>query len=228
MQSGLHILYEDNHLLAVAKPAGLATMGVKPDRPSLIADAKRYIKRRYNKPGNVYLAVASRLDVPVSGVIVFARTSKAAARLNEQFRGRSVRKEYWAVVEGTVAPRDGKLEDWLVSDPRHRRVHVSRGPTPEAKEARLAYHTLERLPRWTQLEIDLETGRKHQIRIQLSHAGWPILGDRKYGGRESFGTGIALHARRLTIEHPTQRVPLELVAPLPASWRRLGIEETTG
>ena len=144
--STLHVLYEDNHLLAVAKPAGLPTMGTPEGRPTLLTLAKEYVKRRYQKPGNVYLGVVSRLDAPVTGVVLLARTSKAAARLTEQFRSRGVEKTYWAIVEGVVEPADGRLVDWLAEDERHRRMHVV-GPTmPGAKEARLAYRRLGDCP----------------------------------------------------------------------------------
>jgi 23S rRNA pseudouridine1911/1915/1917 synthase len=239
------VLYEDNHLLVLSKPAGLPTMGTPGDRPTLLALAKEYVKHRYHKPGNVYLGVMSRLDAPVTGVVLLARTSKAAARLTEQFRGHTVEKTYWAVVEGVVEPATGQLLDWLGHDERHRRMHVV-GPTlPGAREARLSYRLLRLIGAHvaqppsavpgrggtaergcaTLLEIRLETGRKHQIRLQLAHHGHPILGDRKYGSRVPFAAGIALHARCLVISHPTTGARLEFEAPLPEAWRRFGIEE---
>jgi len=219
----LHVLYEDNHLLAVVKPAGLPTMGTPEGQPTLLTLAKEYVKQHYQKPGNVYLGVVSRLDAPVTGVVLLARTSKAAARLTEQFRTRGVEKSYWAVVEGIVEPGDGRLVDWLAEDERHRRMHIV-GPTmPGAKEARLAYRRLSVANGNSWLEVDLETGRKHQIRLQLSHHGHPVVGDRKYGSGVPFPQGIALHARRLVISHPTTGVRIEFEAPLPAAWRRLGV-----
>jgi len=226
MNTPLSILYEDNHLLIVDKPAGLPTMGTPGDRPPLLSLAKQYVKDRYHKPGNVYLGVVSRLDAPVSGVVLLARTSKAAARLTEQFRGREVEKTYWAVVEGVLDPPDGQLVDWLGHDERHRRMHVVGPSLPGAREARLSYRRLQRLAgRRCWLEIQLETGRKHQIRLQLSHCGHPIVGDRKYGGVEPFSPGIALHARRLAISHPTTAARLEFLAPTPDSWRPFGIRD---
>ncbi len=222
----LQVLYEDNHLLAVNKPAGLATMGVADDVPSLLWLAKDYIKRRYQKPGNVYLGIVSRLDAPVTGVVVLARTSKAAARLSEQFRQREASKLYWALVEGRPVPPAGTCENYLVHDERHRRVCVVDGPRPEAQLAQLDYRTLAALPKAVWLEVRPHTGRKHQIRVQLSARGWPILGDRKYGARMVFAPGIALHARSLVIEHPVQHVALELVAPPPPSWAASGVCET--
>jgi len=218
-------LYEDNHLLVVNKPAGLPTMGVPEGRPTLLSLAKEYVKERYQKPGNVYLGVVSRLDAPVTGVVLLARTSKAAARLTEQFRNRDVEKTYWAVVEGAIEPAVGNLVDWLGHDDRHRRMHIV-GPTlAGAREARLAYRRLPVVQEGCWLEVRLETGRKHQIRLQLSHAGHPIVGDRKYGSRVLFSPGIALHARRLAISHPTTGVRIEFEAPLPKTWRRFNIPE---
>jgi 23S rRNA pseudouridine1911/1915/1917 synthase len=215
----LHVLYEDNHLLAVVKPAGLPTMGVAADRPSLLSVAKDYIKRRYHKPGNVYLGAMSRLDAPVSGVVLFARTSKAASRLTEQFRARSVDKIYWAVVSGEP-PAEEACVDWIVKDERRRRMHLAASGVAGAQEARLSYRRLKPLGRHWALEIALETGRKHQIRLQLAHRGCPILGDLKYGNRDEFASGIALHARRLSFAHPVQGAAVELTAPLPRAWRR--------
>ena len=150
----LDVLYEDNHLLAVVKPAGLPTMGTPAGRPTLLALCKEYVKERYRKPGNVYLGVMSRLDAPVSGVVLLARTSKAAARLTEQFRSHAVEKTYWAIVEGVIEPAAGSLTDWLGQDERHRRMHVV-GPTlPGAREARLSYRRLEVLKGNSWLEVE--------------------------------------------------------------------------
>jgi 23S rRNA pseudouridine1911/1915/1917 synthase len=246
----LDILYEDNHLLAVNKPAMLPTMGVAEDRPSLLAMAKEYVRRKYKKPGNVYLGIVSRLDAPVTGVVLLARTSKAAARLSKQFRERDVEKVYWALVEGAVDPASGRLVDFLRKDERHRRMHVCEASVAGAQRAELAYRvlpTVEKTRRQgdretrrksgtvddspcvpvslspplasiTVLEVRLHTGRKHQIRVQLAHAGHPVVGDRKYGSRRAFPSGIALHARRLVVEHPVRREPVVIEAPLAASW----------
>jgi 23S rRNA pseudouridine1911/1915/1917 synthase len=223
--SPLVVLYEDNHLLAVNKPAGLPTMGVSEDVPSLLKVAKQYIKDRYQKPGNVYLGIVSRLDAPVTGVALIARTSKAARRLAEQFRARAVEKTYWALVEGAVEPSEAECVDWLAQDERHRRMWIV-GPTvPGAKQARLFYRRIATLPDSTLLEVALGTGRKHQIRLQLAHRGHPILGDRKYGSRRGWPAGIALHARRLCFVHPVKGDRLELQAPLPEAWRQFGVEQ---
>ena len=223
----LDVLYEDNHLLVVNKPAMLPTMGVAEDRPSLLAIAKEYIRRKYAKSGNVYLGVVSRLDAPVTGAVLLARTSKAAGRLAKQFRDRDVEKVYWAIVEGVIEPPLGRLADFLRKDERHRRVHATSAHTPGAQAAELDYRTVgdapdDPVPRnqsaVTLLEVRPQTGRKHQIRVQLSRAGFPILGDRKYGSSRPFPAGIALHSRRLVIEHPVNKMQLGIEAPVPESW----------
>jgi 23S rRNA pseudouridine1911/1915/1917 synthase len=221
----LSVLYEDNHLLVIDKPVMLPTMGVAADRPSLLVQAKEYVRTKYEKPGNVYLGVVSRLDAPVSGVVLLARTSKAAARLTEQFRQRVVEKIYWAVVFGPVDRASGELVDFVRKDERHRRMHIAHPQHPEAKEARLTYRVRQSLGRETLLEVRLETGRKHQIRVQLAHQGWPILGDRKYGSSQAFPAGIALHSRRLSLLHPVRKTKMEFTAPLPSAWSDLGISE---
>jgi 23S rRNA pseudouridine1911/1915/1917 synthase len=230
----LDVLYEDNHLLAVNKPAMLPTMGVSDDRDSLLAVAKEYVRRKYNKPGNVYLGIVSRLDAPVTGVVLLARTSKAAGRLSSQFRERDVDKRYWAIVEGTIDPCEGNLKNFMRKDERHRRMHIASPQTPGAQAAELTYRTLGSAPSEPRLrerrglsivEVTLLTGRKHQIRVQLSHAGFPIVGDRKYGNVRVFPAGIALHSRRLVVEHPVSKMQLVIEAPLPLSWRRF-VEDT--
>ena len=219
----LDVIYEDNHLLAVLKPAGLATMGLPEGRPTLLGVAKEYVKERYHKPGNVYLGVMSRLDAPVTGIVLLARTSKAARRLTEQFRTRKVDKVYWALAEGMVEPAGDAWENWVAADQRHRRMHVVGPSHPGAKAARLAYRRLDAVGGISLLEVELETGRKHQIRVQLADRGHPIVGDRKYGSRRRFPSGIALHARRLVINHPVRGEPLILEGPLPEAWHAFGV-----
>jgi len=216
------ILYEDNHLLVINKPALLATMGVEEDRESLLKQAKAYIGRKYQKPGAVYLGIVSRLDAPVTGVVVLARTSKAAARLTTQFKSRQVEKIYWAMLSEALHPAAGSLENSLCKDERHRRMRVVPAGTPGSQVARLNYRTLHSARERTLVEVTLETGRKHQIRLQLAQAGSPIIGDRKYGSEVPFGRGIALHARRLSLLHPVKQEPLEFLAPVPSSWRVFG------
>ena len=214
----MNILYEDNHLLVVVKPAGLITQGADAGEESLVTQAKAYLKAKYQKPGNVYVGVVSRLDAPVSGVVVLARTSKAAERLTETFREREAAKHYWALVSGHP-PARGELRDWLIKDERLQRVVVASEKTPGAKEAVLRFRTLGKIPGGAWLEVELVTGRKHQIRVQLAARGWPILGDAKYGSRAKFDAGIALHARRLELAHPVQKTPLVFEAEPPRSWQ---------
>lgn len=221
----LKVLYEDNHLLAVAKPPGIATMGVPAGKLSLLDVAKEYIKQKYDKPGNVYLGIVSRLDAPVTGVLVMARTSKAAGRLTEQFRSGTVDKTYWAVVEGTPSFSEDTCVDWVRKDERHRKMHIAAASNPEAKEARLSYRVLQPVSSGTLLEVRLETGRKHQIRLQLSSRQLPIHGDRKYGASQTFKEGIALHSRFIRFQHPVLKTEIELTAELPNSWRGLGITQ---
>lgn len=197
-------------------------MGLPGGRDTLLEMAKEHIKRRYHKPGNAYLGVVSRLDMPVSGVVLFARTSKAARRLTEQFRTRAVQKSYWALVEGRVEPVTDEYVDWIGRDHEGRPCILSR-PAPGAKEARLTYRRLEVLGGVSLVEIEPKTGRKHQIRLQLAKRGHAILGDRKYGSHRRFAAGIALHARRLVVEHPVKHEPVVLEAPVPATWARYGV-----
>jgi 23S rRNA pseudouridine1911/1915/1917 synthase len=224
--ANLQILLEDNHCLAVVKPAGLLTQGAPAGIPTLEALVKAYLKERYQKPGNVYLGIPHRLDRPVSGVVLFARNSKAAGRLAEQFQDRNVRKLYWARVEGTVQPAQGRWEDWLLKLPDEARSQCVAPETPGAKAAALNYRVLESNAAQSLLEIELETGRMHQIRIQAASRGWPIVGDALYGATSSFGPPaesqrdrvIALHARSLTFLHPLRYEPITLTAPVPEFW----------
>jgi 23S rRNA pseudouridine1911/1915/1917 synthase len=218
----LEVLYEDNHLLALSKPAGLPTMGAAGDASSLLKLAKQYLKFRYQKPGNVYLGVMSRLDALATGVVLFARTSKAARRLTEQFRQRAVDKVYLAIVQGTVRPARGTWVDWLVHDDRKRCVRVVHAGDPAAKRASLRYRRLKAIKGYSIVLVRPRTGRKHQIRVQMSSRGHPILGDKKYGSQKTFPAGIALHARRLVVTHPVKREDLELEAPVPATWAAFG------
>ena len=209
MSPELKILFEDNHLLVVDKPALLPTMGVSEETPSLVTLAKSYLRKKYHKPGNVYLGVVSRLDAFVSGVVVLARTSKAASRLSDQFRRRTVSKTYLAMVPYLESMEsEGTLEHRLVkNEQQHRMMALTSTdpPHPGEKIARLAYRTVGRDQNRRLLEISLETGRKHQIRVQFQAVGCPIIGDRKYDSPIMFKKGIALHSWRLTLAHPTKK-----------------------
>jgi len=226
----LTVLFEDNHCLVVNKPAPLLTQGVPPGVPTLEAMAKAYLKDRYQKAGNVYLGIPHRLDRPVSGVLVFARSTKAARRLGEQFQGRQVHKVYWAVVEhnaqGEPPPEQGTWEDWLLKVEAESRSEITSAETPGAKLAVLHFRRLLTVGDKSLLEVEPQTGRMHQIRIQAASRGWPVQGDFLYGARAPFGPPtelprdrlIALHARSLTFLHPIRYEPLTVVAPLPPSW----------
>jgi 23S rRNA pseudouridine1911/1915/1917 synthase len=215
----LDILYEDNHCLAVVKPAGVVSTHYQGREETLDRSVKAYLKDRYHKPGNVFLGVVHRLDRPVSGVLLFARTSKAAARLAEQFRQGTVEKVYWAVVEGGVASAAGSLEDWLRKDPDTGRVEVVEPRTARARQALLHFQRRAVHGDLTWLEIRPQTGRTHQLRVQLAHHGHPIYGDAKYGSIHTFGRAIGLHARALTFLHPVRYEPLTLTAEVPRPWR---------
>ncbi len=229
LQPDLAVLFEDSHLLVLNKPAPLLTQA-PPGIPNLEAFAKAYIKAKYAKPAGVYLGVPHRLDRPVSGVVVFARNTKAARRLQEQFEGRTVAKTYWAWVEGTGLPEQGAWENWLRKVPDEPRAEEVIEGSEGAKLARLSYRVLKVRNGFTHLELKPETGRMHQLRIQCSLRGHPVIGDALYGGTVSFGPAtndpkekvIALHARELSLEHPFRNDRLTFTAPPPESWSIFG------
>jgi 23S rRNA pseudouridine1911/1915/1917 synthase len=229
----LEVLLEDGPLLAVNKPSGMITQGAPHGVDALIDVVKRYLKAKYDKPGNVYLGVPHRIDRPVSGVVVFSRNSKCAARLAEQFAQREVRKVYWACLERPPEPAAGELVDWVYRIPDHSRVEIAAAGMEGAKRAVLSYRVLERRQGLALVEIVLQTGRMHQIRIQFASRGCPVVGDAQYGAatefagrtsREQEGAAIALHARSLTLRHPIRYDEVTILAPLPAAWRRFGFE----
>ena len=221
MAKSLDIIYEDNHLLVINKSAGVVSQGALPHQTSLSELVRQYLKHKYQKPGNVFLGIVSRLDSLVTGVIVLAKTSKAASRLNEQFRSRRVQKTYWAIVEGRPPERRGRLINWLSKNDRAHRVDVvdrTGNRRPRGQRAELNYKVLGQTGDQTLLEIRLLTGRKHQIRVQMAHAGCPIVGDKKYGATRAAPAGIALHSRRLEIVHPTLKQTMSFEAPPPTWW----------
>lgn len=193
-------------------------MGVQEGAKSAVTEVKAYLKQKYDKPGNVYLGVVSRLDSMVTGVLLFARTSKAAKRLNEQFRDRTTEKTYKAIVSGSGIVETGKLTDWIRKDEKNHRMIASRHQTAGGQKGELQVESVEEVNSGYHLSIKLLTGRKHQIRVQLASRRVPILGDRKYGSSAPFPEGIALHAAKLVIEHPVSKQRLTITAPIPAIW----------
>jgi 23S rRNA pseudouridine1911/1915/1917 synthase len=216
----LQILYEDNHCLAVWKPAGAATTHYQGRAETLDRQAKRYLKEKFQKPGNVFLGIVHRLDQPVTGVALFARTSKAAARLARQFREGRINKVYWAIIEGIASPARGAWIDWLQKDPKTKRVVAGAKRAAGAREARTDYEVRAVQGGLCWLELCPRTGRKHQLRVQLAQRGYPVYGDKKYGSQNSLGGSIALHARALTFIHPIRGEPITLTAELPTIWRQ--------
>ena len=214
------ILYEDNHLLVFNKKPGEIVQGDRTGDTPLSEDLKAFIKQRDNKPGNVFLGVPHRLDRPVSGIVIFAKTSKALERMAAMFREGSVHKTYLALCCGEPWDEEGLLEDWLSRNEKQNKSYVVREGTQGAKLARLRYRFVQRTERYSLLEVELLTGRHHQIRCQLSHMGCPIKGDLKYGApRSNPDGGICLHSYRAVFVHPVQKVELTVEAPVPDTWK---------
>ena len=213
------ILYEDNHIIAVNKAVGEIVQGDKTGDTPLSELVKAYIKQTCNKPGEVFLGVPHRLDRPTSGVVLFARTSKALTRLNDMFRSHdAIRKTYWAIVQGKPKVAEATLENWLLRNEKQNKSFVVPPGTKDAKLASLTYRTLAVGDRFSLLEIDLHTGRHHQIRCQLAGIGCPVKGDLKYGARRSNPDGgICLHARQISFVHPVSRLPVTITAAVPDS-----------
>lgn len=211
------ILYEDNHLLIVNKHCGDLVQPDPSGESALEDQIKAHIRTRDGKPGEVFLGVVHRIDRPVSGAVLFAKTSKALVRLNEMIRQGRIRKVYWALTEQTPDPERGELTHYILRDGRTNRSRACDAPKGDAKLARLRYETLAAATHYTLVAVELLTGRHHQIRAQLAKIGCPIRGDLKYGARRSVeGGGISLHSRTVELEHPVRREPLSVTAPVPA------------
>lgn len=220
----MEILYEDNHIIIVNKASGEIVQGDKTGDKPLVEILKDYIKSRDNKPGNVFMGVVHRLDRPVSGVVVFAKTSKALSRLNAMFASGDVHKTYWAISRNKPAEPQATLIHWIKSVERNNKSYASLTPSKDAKEARLAYRLIASSDRYHLLEVKLMTGRKHQIRVQLSSVGCPVKGDLKYGDKRSNSDGsISLHARNIRFVHPVSGKDIDVTAPVPADnlWQAL-------
>ncbi len=214
----LKVLYEDNHLIAVCKPNGLATQSDRAGGPSLLDQTKNWLKTEHNKPGNVFLGLVHRLDQPVSGVVLFAKTSKAASRLSKQFRERTTHKIYRAIVTGAPRQVSGELVHYLRKE-NSLKATVFPRPTPDAKKAELFYIVTETFAHGSLLEVTLKTGRFHQIRAQLAFIDHPILGDVKYGAPHPLpGQQIALYAWKLVVQHPVSKEEISFESPPPPGW----------
>ncbi len=215
-KDNLEVLFEDNHLVIVNKKSGDIVQGDKTGDKPLSDVVKEYIKEKYNKPGEVFLGVVHRLDRPTSGIIIFARTSKALERLNKMLRERTISKTYWAVVKNTPLKEKDSLIHFLKKNPKNNKSTVFTKETDASKKAILHYSAIKKLDNYSLLEIDLETGRHHQIRAQLAYIGSPIKGDLKYGASRSNKDGsIHLHARKISFTHPVSKENISVLAPIP-------------
>lgn len=211
------VLYEDNHIIAVNKTNSEIVQGDKTGDEPLSETLKKYLKEKYNKPGEVFLGVTHRLDRPVSGVVIFTKTSKALTRLNEMFRNQEVKKTYWAIVKDRPAETEGRLEHYLVRNEKQNKSVAHTKMVPNAKKASLSYKLISHSDNYFLLEVQLETGRHHQIRCQLAKMGCPIKGDLKYGfPRSNPNGGISLHARYVEFVHPVSKQLIQITAPCPA------------
>ena len=210
-------VYEDNHIIIVRKEAGEIVQGDKTGDTPLSETIKAYLKEKYNKPGNVFCGVVHRIDRPVSGLVIFAKTSKALSRLNDMLKKGEIHKTYWALVEGHSKEKEGEIESWLQSDGRLNKTRVVDRNAPDAKLSRLRYRVVAEGDRYSLLEVTLLTGRKHQIRVQLASTGTPIKGDLKYGAKRSNpGGGISLIAKKIEFIHPVSKEKIEVETdPLP-------------
>ena len=211
------VVYEDNHIIVVNKTASEIVQGDKTGDTPLSETVKQYLKEKYNKPGNVFLGVTHRLDRPVSGLVVFAKTSKALSRLNDMFRNGEVKKTYWAIVKNRPQELEGELTNWLVRNEKQNKSYAYDKEVKDSKKAVLCYKTIGHSQNYHLLEVDLKTGRHHQIRCQLAKMGCPIKGDLKYGSPRSNPDGsICLHARRIAFIHPVSKESIEIEAPVPS------------
>ena len=212
----MQILYEDNHIIVVSKTSGEIVQGDKTGDKTLCDSVKEYIKEKYAKPGNVFLGIAHRLDRPVSGIVIFAKTSKALSRLNNMFRDGEVHKLYWAITQNMPQKEEDTLIHWIVRNEKQNKSYAYDREKPGSKKAMLHYKVISSTDNYTLLAVNLMTGRHHQIRCQLSAIGCPIKGDLKYGSRRSNNDGsISLHARKVEFVHPVSKQPMCIEAPVP-------------
>ena len=215
-KDNLQVIYEDNHIIVVNKRAGDIVQGDKTGDKPLSDVVKEYIAEKYNKPGNVYLGTVHRLDRPTTGLVIFAKTSKALPRLNKLFVSKDISKTYWALVKNKPKKDSDTLINWLIKNPKNNKSRAHINEVPDSKKAILHYKTIKTLDNYFLLEVNLETGRHHQIRVQLSTIGSPIKGDLKYGfDRSNKDASISLHARNIQLTHPVSKEELNITAPLP-------------
>ncbi len=212
----MEILYEDNHLIIVNKTTSEIVQGDKTGDTPLSETIQQYLKEKYNKPGNVFIGVTHRLDRPVSGAVIFAKTSKALARMNDLFRTHDLKKRYWAIVKNAPPEPEMTLTHYLVRNEKQNKSYAYDEPVKDAKESVLSFRLIAKSDNYNLLEVDLKTGRHHQIRCQLAKTGCPIKGDIKYGfARTNKDGGISLHARSIEFIHPVSGLPVNVVAPVP-------------
>ncbi len=213
------VIYEDNHLLVVEKPVNILSQGDDTNDKDMVNLLKQYIKEKYNKPGNVFIGLVHRLDRPVGGVMVFAKTSKAASRLSEQIRNKTFKKTYRAVIHGTMDKEESILKDYLYKNKKTNMVSVVNKNHKEAKNAELSYKTLDTKNRLSLVEIDLKTGRPHQIRVQFSSRKHPLFGDQRYGQDvNKVGQQISLWSYKIEIQHPTTKEKMEFICEPPKEY----------
>ncbi|MEN9917869.1 MAG: hypothetical protein RL662_305 [Bacteroidota bacterium] len=211
------VLYEDNHLIIVNKSVSEIVQGDKTGDKPLSEIVKDWLKQKYNKPGNVFCGVTHRLDRPVSGIVIFAKTSKSLSRLNEMFKNKEISKTYWAIVKNMPKNKEGTLTHFLIKNEKQNKSYAYESEKVNSKKAILHYKLIAQSDRYNLLEVDLETGRHHQIRCQLASMNCPIKGDLKYGfERSNADGGISLHARNVRFTHPVSKVLIEVTAPVPA------------
>ncbi|KAA6338042.1 tRNA pseudouridine synthase C [termite gut metagenome] len=222
------VIYEDNHIIAVNKTGSEIVQGDKTGDIPLSEMIRQYLKEKYQKPGNVFIGVAHRLDRPVSGLVLFAKTSKALVRLNEMFKNGEIKKLYWAIVKNQPAEPEGELIHYLIRKEKENKSYAYDKETPNSKKAILHYELIGHSQNYHLLEVELKTGRHHQIRCQLAKIGCPVKGDVKYGAPRSNPDGsICLHARRISFIHPVSKEWIELEAPVPEGNLWAGFEDTT-
>lgn len=220
----MQVLYEDNHIIIVNKASGEIVQGDKTGDTPLVETVRAYIKEKYNKPGNVFCGLTHRLDRPVSGVVIFAKTSKALERINNMLKNHEIQKTYWAIVKNTPKQAEGTLVHYLVRNEKQNKSYAYHTEKPNSKRAELNYKVIGKSDNYTLLEVNLITGRHHQIRCQLAAMGCPIKGDLKYGSARSNPDGsISLHARSVAFTHPVSKEPIQVEAPTPQDnlWKAL-------